>query len=296
VVYNILKRLGAGKDPYECVHPDMTGYESIFPFVEYAAVYRSGALGVGDRGSEQHAAAVNTTRLYSSFSGGWDPLQIVFARLGMGRELETMLETWPESTPLFSNGLVSDGPLSCGTSGPDAPIPLRTNKVRRALGDDHWWPLLADPFRHTGAECPSILACSMNESLLHSHDGVIRVAPAVSENRSARFTLHATGGFVVSSGVQNGKPQWVSITSKLGLQCRLENAWPRAVLYRDGVLEGEFEQQILEFPTRKGEIITVTPDQAVMEEWEVVRDRCAENVTPRTAYCGAVTLGLPRMF
>lgn len=60
------------------------------------------------------------------------------------------------------------------------------------------------PFRHMDMEAGAVIAAAINESLLQSHDGVLRIAPAKFTDGKARFTLHAIGGFVVSAEVENG--------------------------------------------------------------------------------------------
>ena len=67
----------------------------------------------------------------------------------------------------------------------------------------------------------------MNEMLLQSHEGKIRVFPATPQVWPAAFTLHAEGSFIVSSIRQeDGRIPAVGIKSLAGNECKLVNPWP----------------------------------------------------------------------
>lgn len=68
---------------------------------------------------------------------------------------------------------------------------------------------------------------AMNESLLQSYDGVIRVFPAMPADDSlqSRFTLLAKGGFLVSSEYAGGAAKYVGVTSQYGGSATFQNPW-----------------------------------------------------------------------
>lgn len=68
---------------------------------------------------------------------------------------------------------------------------------------------------------------AMNESLLQSYDGVIRVFPAMPADDSlqSRFTLLAKGGFLVSSEYANGQTKYVGLKSQYGGGATFQNPW-----------------------------------------------------------------------
>ena len=129
------------------------------------------------------------------------------------------------------------------------------------------------PFRHMGMESMSVLACAMNEALLQSHDGTIRVAPAVTDTQIARFTLHARGGFIVSSEITDGKPLWIAIESVLGNNCKLQIPWPTAYVFENGKLVDRHSNGTIEFQTGKGRIFTLVPNSDAIESWDVCHYR-----------------------
>jgi len=77
----------------------------------------------------------------------------------------------------------------------------------------------------------------------------------------AAFKLLAHGAFLVSSSIEKGQIEFVEIQSQVGGECRLRNPWPdeTVTLYRNGKKEKELSGSLLNFPTTRGETITVAP-------------------------------------
>lgn len=68
---------------------------------------------------------------------------------------------------------------------------------------------------------------AMNESLLQSYDGVIRVFPAMpaDDTLQSRFTLLAKGGFLISAEYKNGSTSYVGVNSQNGGSATFQNPW-----------------------------------------------------------------------
>ncbi|MBI4026023.1 MAG: hypothetical protein HY360_13640 [Verrucomicrobia bacterium] len=66
-------------------------------------------------------------------------------------------------------------------------------------------------------------AAALNEMLLQSYDGLIRLAPAVSAEWSGHFKLHALGGFVVNAHFHQGKPTAAQIAATRDSRLRVRN-------------------------------------------------------------------------
>lgn len=68
---------------------------------------------------------------------------------------------------------------------------------------------------------------AMNESLLQSYNGKIRVFPAVPSDSSfvGKFTLQASGGFTVSSEREAGEVKYVGLKSQYGNSTTIVNPW-----------------------------------------------------------------------
>jgi len=73
--------------------------------------------------------------------------------------------------------------------------------------------------------CSGFLA--INEMLLQSHDGVIRLFPCWPREMDARFgTLRTVGAFLISAELRSGVASGVKITSEKGRACTILNPWP----------------------------------------------------------------------
>ena len=298
-IYETIQRLEFNETPYSAIKEDMKVCHGIFPGVENSAVFPSGVLGFPQKGSELFKAAVNTAKLYAPDSMGIFRLPIVLARLGLARETKKIIENWPSRWQVYCNGFGRYGPRDIMKA--DASLKLRINLVKDASlpegkREEHKFPFPAWPFRHMGMESMSVLVCAMNESLLQSYDGIIRVAPAIIKEQNARFTLHAVDGFVVSAEIKKGEPAWIFVSSRLGKICRIENPWSKAYLYKNGGRFGCLKQKIIEFPTQQGDLLMIVPAEKDMKEWKTVPVEYPRNKECKTSSCGKAKLGLPRMF
>ncbi len=87
--------------------------------------------------------------------------------------------------------------------------------------------LPAKPFIQCGLEPQSIYGAAVNEMLLQSNEGKIRIFPAIPDGWSTSFRLLARGAFVVSSvREKEGAVPGIYIESLKGNECRVVNPWP----------------------------------------------------------------------
>jgi alpha-L-fucosidase 2 len=151
-------------------------------------------------------------------------------------------------------------------------------------------------FRHMGMESMSILACTVNEALLQSHGGVIRVAPAMKPGQNARFTLHARGGFVVSAEIAGGAVLWVHVDCTRGGWCAIVLPWSSCAVFRRGAFETVVAGERLEIQTHPGDTLLLTPRRREGERWEVEPLAASRNEAPKAHHGTRPWLGIPRMF
>ena len=98
-------------------------------------------------------------------------------------------------------------------------------------------------FLHCYFEAAANLAAGLNEMLLQSHRGLLRVFPAMPHNLDAMFTLWAEGGFTVTSEMLHGEIRYVAIHSERGEVCCLADPWPgETAALRIGHSYCEFER------------------------------------------------------
>ena len=271
----------------------LTGQEGIFPAVPMSPVYPTGLIGLGQKGSILFDVMTATTLLYGSEVMGWDPVPIAMARMGLANELAANLDQFPQKWQISSNGWghISD------VQKEDEQY-FRTSLVSDISGPEtEKFPIPTWPFRHMSMESMSILATAINESMFQSYDNILRIAPAFPANRTGRFTLHATGGFVVSSEIKSGKVQWICIKSLYGNPCKIELPWSNGVAQsnlknKSQLLNGK----IAEIKTKPNEVIMILPEGKNLQSWSVVNEKPLDNEKVRYHSSGKVQLGIPRMF
>jgi hypothetical protein len=81
-------------------------------------------------------------------------------------------------------------------------------------------------------------------------------APHSSAHRPAR----ARGGFLVTSGIKDGKVEFVEIESRLGEECRLRNPWgAECLLTGNDEPDRKLAGDLLRFSTRAGKRYRLSP-------------------------------------
>ena len=103
---------------------------------------------------------------------------------------------------------------------------------------------------------------TINEMLLQSHEGVMRVFPAWPREKPARFArLRAPGAFLVTSELNDGEVRSIIVESERGRPCRLQHPWAagQAVLLQNDSGRHEIQHgQELKFSTSPGERLRVS--------------------------------------
>ncbi len=103
----------------------------------------------------------------------------------------------------------------------------------------------------------------INECLLQSYDGTLRLFPNWPSERAAEFrTLRAVGAFLVSARQAKGQVQWVEVTSETEAELRLRNPWARAAvrIHRSNTEEIVLAERVLTVAMQAGEFIRLTSE------------------------------------
>lgn len=112
-----------------------------------------------------------------------------------------------------------------------------------------------------GIETLAAVPLTINEMLLQSYEGVLRVFPCWDRSRDASFDqLRAYGAFLVSSRIRGGRVKFVTLISEKGRPCDMENPWPgeKVQLVRNGRPSRVLSGSRLRFSTMSGEKIRLT--------------------------------------
>ncbi|MBB6674689.1 glycosyl hydrolase family 95 catalytic domain-containing protein [Cohnella nanjingensis] len=102
------------------------------------------------------------------------------------------------------------------------------------------------------------LPAVLNECLIQSYTGIIRLFPNWPSDRDASFsTLRAVGGFLVSASVRSGEAADVEIYSEAGERLRIYHPWGEGAVewIRENGETLRMEGTLIELETAKGETV-----------------------------------------
>ena len=127
---------------------------------------------------------------------------------------------------------------------------------------DHTYPngfQLGNPH---GIENMSTVPNTINEMLLQSHEGILKLFPVWPKDEPAEFhQLRSYGAFLVSSKLENGKINYLEILSEKGRVCKILNPWGgKVILVRNKAKKEALSGDVLSFSTNIGEVIELYPD------------------------------------
>lgn len=148
---------------------------------------------------------------------------------------------------------------ACARVGYDPTVILK--KLREQC-DSHAYPNLLLRYGGGGIENCGTLA-AVNEMLMQSHEGVVRLFPCWPHDLDARFgTLRAYGAFLVSAEIKGGVVSGVSLHSEKGRDCVVQNPWPGKTVRvtRDGKAAETVTGDRFTLKTSAGEVIGINPE------------------------------------
>ncbi|MDB4582022.1 glycoside hydrolase N-terminal domain-containing protein [Draconibacterium sp.] len=105
------------------------------------------------------------------------------------------------------------------------------------------------------------LPAVINECMLQSYNGIVRLFPNWPDNKSAEFkTLRAVGGFLVSSSMIDGKIRKITVKSENDNQLKLYNPWgseSKVKVIRTNGAAKNIGGDVVKIDMKKGEVITL---------------------------------------
>lgn len=235
-------------------------------------VFPSNIVGLDQKNTEYFQIAKNIALHHPEDRNAITPGAIVSARLGLGDKVMERLGNMINYLQHFNQGLfynIDHWYVLSRYSKSVENAPLITQRDYVFDSRSHYESyagksgLWAKPFIQCGMEPINILGTAINEMLLQSHEGKIRIFPALPKNKSMAFTLMARGGFKVSSYIsKDGEIPGIEIESINGNVCLLQNPWNAGninIINSKGksVKYTTLKNNIISFPTSKGETYTI---------------------------------------
>jgi len=111
-----------------------------------------------------------------------------------------------------------------------------------------------------GIETLSAVPMTVNEMMLQSYEGVLRIFPNWDRDIDASYkNLRAYGAFLVSASISDGEVGDVRIVSEKGRMLRMENPWPEKTVKvkRNGKDAGSFTSDYFELATAPSDVLEV---------------------------------------
>lgn len=238
-----------------------------FPDTEMAPLFPSGITGLSDKDSKLFKMIQNSACIHHEVKFheddpsnedeqcmGWCMMPIYLARLGFSdllkKQLEQTISGWihcPQGFGFYTPSDKIDGHLS-----------KRFKKYSVTKMDTNEKTSLSSwNFRHFDYETLPVIATSINEMLLQSYDGIIRLFPAVRKNASYAFRLAACGGFLIEAYFSFGKCSAKIDCRRAGKLClAFDEAASASFKDVDGnQIKCELKDGIYTFDTECGQII-----------------------------------------
>lgn len=266
----------------------------LFTSTNLAPVVPANQVGLDQIGTPEFTTAVNTVRALGNDSHAFSLGLIAKARLGLADELAAALDAWPQAFQIYPQGFYH----YFRENHPDLRNAYTVKEVA-VVGtpESIHWPMAIS--EHMSLEGGPLLQTAIDEMLLQSYSGIIRVFPAVPADWEGQFRLHAVGGFVVGGVRASGQTTYVVIESNGGEVCQVANPWPGApaTLYgSDGGWSriGEQSGDILRFSTDVGALYLLLPtgrDPGALQSTQI-----AGNANRGPKALGVARLGIPRGF
>ena len=193
-------------------------------------VFPAGVIGIDQVSTREYKAVSNIVSHHSPTANAISPEPIVAARLGMGNDVLRMMQNGIRRLQHFPQGLFYniDHWYNLSLYMDSLKTPDITVQRDYIYDERAHYPnkLPAKPFIQCGLEPLSIYGAAVNEMLLQSNEGKIRIFPAIPNGWATSFRLLARGAFMVSSERQkDGTIQGIYIESQKGNECRLVNPW-----------------------------------------------------------------------
>ncbi len=268
-------------------------------------VYPAGLIGIDQINSREYQAESNIVRSHSPTANAISPEPIVAARLGMGNEVLKMMQNGIRRLQHFPQGLFYniDHWYNLSLYVDSVKKPDITTQRDYIYDERAHYPnmLPAKPFIQCGLEPQSIYGAAVNEMLLQSNEGKIRIFPAIPDDWSTSFKLLARGAFLVSSEKQkDGTIPGIYIESLKGNECRVVNPWPDSavIVWNLGEKKKQVSHQVLEknvvvFQTLPNQKYLILP-KGKKDMLKQTKYKAIPNDAPKTFY--EATLGKSRNF
>ncbi len=245
-----------------------------FPDIEMSLLFPSGNIGIKDEGSKIFDLVYNSVCLHAPCDENsedgkcmqWCMEPIYLARMGLSDLLDKYIENTINTWMIYPQGF--------GADCPDG-LQVYQNPYDSYLTENDFTHEKASTpkynFRHFDYETLPIISTAINEMLLQSFDGTVRLFPAVRNDKSYAFSLMAQGGFKVEA-IYNKGEFFAKITSLRGEKLSLAFEKVNKVIFKTEIPFAE-KEGVYEFDTCTGdEIYAYSTEKKVSFDREYIKN------------------------
>ncbi len=169
----------------------------VFPYVEFSPLYPAGLLGLKDKGTKAFNVMLNQLGLTEvPLDGGmhWHTMAVSFARMGKGEQTYKVIRGMLDQFQAYPNGFNAEQEEpAC-----KPPFEARQWYTTHNIKTNEVFLLSPEDFTHFDFETTPVITKAVTESLLQSHEGILRICPALPDKAEVCFSLFAEGGFKVN--------------------------------------------------------------------------------------------------
>ena len=230
-------------------------------------------IGIDDKDTRLGKAVINLVKFRNEANAHY-PMPEIAARMGLGDLALQYLINGINIHQMYPQGLMHNV-----TGYPDNIYDLKS--IHDLL--NHTYTIRSHDFFQCGMEPISNYGTTINEMMLQSNEGKIRVFPAIPsawDTTRIAFTLLARGAFIVSSERdEHAQITQIGIKSLKGNRCRIQNPWNDS---KDVVVRQANNGKNIKFKIESGNVISFIT-QLDTEYIINVNNRVAHN---QTTYSG----------
>ncbi|MFC1739633.1 glycoside hydrolase N-terminal domain-containing protein [Planctomycetota bacterium] len=274
--------------------PVLGGYGGLYECAALTPVFPTGLVNLDKKETREFQAAHNFLNYNDDEGVGHNYQMVCAARLGMADLMEEKLRYWADTYQVLPQGFF----CYYNRDHPQFYNITATNRAK-VVGKEEYVEVPAIPFCHMALEAGSIFETALNDMLLGGYTEKIRVFPATPKHWDARFTLHAMGGFVVTSEKQGDNVIYLAVESKLGNDCCVINPWGEkqrvsVVDVTNGSKISPSSGSEITFSTKKGHVYVLETVDSPLSSYQQKKLTAEPNRASKKLR--RATLGKPRQF
>ena len=285
-----------------------------FPDPELAAVFPNSCVGISDKNSKLFSGMTNLMQMKESFEFdkenqivlksqekvpfmGWSIDPIVFARLGLAQDLKQRFSDTIDAWQWYPCGMGHYGGYDSMIR--ESNLRFYTYSIKDCDKPNNRFASPAWEFRHFDLEMLPVTAMAVNEMLLQSYEGAIRLFPACTDDFTGGFYLHAENGIAVNAQMTDGKTDYALYSASMDttLSVFAENGqydFYNASGEKIAAVSYDDNRLTYHMPIKKDESILMVPAGIPMDRVVVRKTDLPENTDYKQH--NRATLGIQKMY